>query len=300
MAFDQFVFRWPVPIDGYRWDRARTKDGFTRHREWVLTGRWPGEEGYTGRTYAPLHDHPALFRTLADVPFDDRDAILAFANQYGRLGVGEMVNAESHADWAKEIFDLRQAVTIWDLFRDKDHKGLARFLRWHRAKFAPDGRQTNLGGWYYDSHPELPEPEIPFPARLFDGVYEHELERLAIEPGDVLMPAQLLVLKWVNKKLGARAAPRLFYHTEQGQPVMRIVPFDLITAVWLQFVHAVAGKKDYKTCKECGQWFEVSGDEDGRTARKVFCSPKCKTRDYRKRRAGKAARRRSGKKGGRK
>jgi hypothetical protein len=89
---------------------------------------------------------------------------------------------------------------------------------------------------------------------------------------------------WVNKKLEGQATPRLFHHLDLGQLVMQIVPSNLLAAMWLQLAHAIAGNKQYRACRECGNWFEISSEDDGLTARREFCSDPCKSRDYRRRR----------------
>jgi hypothetical protein len=58
----------------------------------------------------------------------------------------------------------------------------------------------------------------------------------------------------------------------------------LLSAAWLQLAQAIAGNHTYRACKECGDWFEISSRSDGRTARRLFCSDACKSRDYRRQR----------------
>jgi endogenous inhibitor of DNA gyrase (YacG/DUF329 family) len=53
--------------------------------------------------------------------------------------------------------------------------------------------------------------------------------------------------------------------------------------MWLQLAEAIAGNKLHRPCKECGKWIEISTEEDGRSARRAFCSDACKSRDYRRR-----------------
>jgi hypothetical protein len=316
MATDLFAFRWHVPTEGYRWeqarvfegDRVRTHDGFTKRPEWVLTtGRRWGVQ-YMAKHYSPLAHFPALFRTFADLPFDDREAILAFANEYGDLGIGKqlyltephdpnallMVTGETHQDWALGIFRMREAVRLWDLLRGRDVAGLAKFLRWVPKGPRPDGTVMGHGAWHYDSHPDLPETLIPSPPRHYQAVIP-EFESIPVTAGDILTPASILVQGWVNEALKGHATPRLLHHLDLGKLVMQIVPDNLLSAMWLQLAHGIAGNKEYRACKECAGWFEISGDEDGRTARRLFCSDPCKSRDYRRRKERASALRAEGK-----
>jgi hypothetical protein len=97
------------------------------------------------------------------------------------------------------------------------------------------------------------------------------------------MPALFLVQRWINARLHGQVAPRLLYNLDTGQQVMQIVPNTLISALWLQFARGIAGNLEQRVCKECGTWFEVSSRDDGRSARRLFCSDPCKSRDYRRR-----------------
>ena len=91
-----------------------------------------------------------------------------------------------------------------------------------------------------------------------------------------------MVQRWINKHLEEKVTPRLLYNTDTGQQVLQVVPGTLLSATWLQFAQAIAGNREQHACKECGGWFEVSSRDDGRTARRLFCSDPCKSRDYRR------------------
>jgi endogenous inhibitor of DNA gyrase (YacG/DUF329 family) len=97
------------------------------------------------------------------------------------------------------------------------------------------------------------------------------------------MPATFLVQRWINEKLEKNASPRLLFNPDLGTQVVNIVPHNLLGAMWLQLAEAIAGNKQHRPCKECGKWMEISTEEDGRSARRLFCSDACKSRDYRRR-----------------
>jgi hypothetical protein len=98
------------------------------------------------------------------------------------------------------------------------------------------------------------------------------------------MPARFFVQRRINRALDERVVrPQLLYDLDVGQMMLAHVPRNLLGALWLQFAQAISGDLEYRTCKECGKTIEVATDLDGRSARKLFCSDPCKSRDYRRR-----------------
>jgi hypothetical protein len=258
-----FAFRWNVPEAGYRWVKTRTS-GKTR---WVLSDRVPDGSAYRAGQYAPLKLHPALFRTFAHLPSEERERLLEFANAYGYLGVEP---EETHETWMQRIGELRRAIAIWDLIHDRDAASLRPFFIWKESEYAEDGYTViSPGGWYYRMGAEGERQWIDLPPEVARAT-------------DVLIPALFLVQRWVNAHL-RHAAPRLVYDSQIGKPVFQVVPANLLAAMWLQLAESMSGNKQYRTCKECGKWFEISSDDDGRTARRLFCDDPCKSRDYRRR-----------------
>lgn len=302
MAIDVYSFTWNIVETGFGWVQARVMEdntGLAEKPEWVLaSGSAIGHTIMTIRPYAPLTEFPGLYRTFAEVPFADRNAILAFANKYGDLGIGRYVvpadppppagpmplmGGEKHKDWAQAIERMRQAVMIWDWFMGRDTANLARYIRWSDAEYEEDGRTPKkAAGWYYDSQPHLPRSQVAAPYRTYE-VIQPVLD--LFKPRDVLTPASFLVQRWINDQLTEHAAPHLVYHVDYGKRVIQIAPDSLLTAMWLQFARAIEGNKEFRACKECGRWIEVSHRQaDGRTKRREFCSDACKSKDYRKRR----------------
>jgi hypothetical protein len=314
MANDVFDFVWSVPEDGHKWVQAKVilNDGgnpaAVTHRsridakaQWVLTSGLAIGSAFLMKQYRPLKMFTGLFRTFAQIPLDDRGAILAFANQFGDLGIHRPLDStapeepgrllgvwgETHEDWMQQIDEMRRALAVWDKLQNLDADGLSHFIRWQDAEYLADGRTRTLApGWVYDSHPDLPPFRVdprrsvpPGPGRTSKFI---EPVGDLFKKGDVLMPALFLLQGWVNNHLKDHVAPRLLYHLDQRKEVLRIVPHNLLGAMWLQLAEAIDGRKKYRTCKECGTWFEISAKQsDHRTARRVFCSDHCKSRDYR-------------------
>ena len=60
---------------------------------------------------------------------------------------------------------------------------------------------------------------------------------------------------------------------------VRAMPLHLSGAMWLQLADAVEREAQYGRCTVCTHDFEVT---DGRSRRRLYCSPACKQRQWRK------------------
>src|SRR5262245_51298715 len=92
-------FLWPVAVSGYKWDEfpdgANLRCGLEPIRKWPL------------RQYAPLEEFTGLFRTFAETE-PTKEGVLAFANQFGPLGAGPLVEGMKDEVWASQgvVHDL--------------------------------------------------------------------------------------------------------------------------------------------------------------------------------------------------
>jgi hypothetical protein len=287
---DVINFTWIVPKDGYRWiqaevhkrgpgrasflDRQQPKSG----SQWVLTDDLAEGLSYEAKEYAPLETFAGLYRDFADLQGADRDSILLFANVYGMLGVGQFADApvshdgktvartpvEPWASWKKEIKEMRRAVSVWDMVTAKDSDGLSERILWK------PGREM----WCYESDPA-------------ESDYWVMIEPVGnlFTPGNVLVPAAFLVQRWINQKLRGVTSPQVLYDPKRGRRVLHIVPQTLLGAMWLQFAQTIDGNRQFRGCKECSRWIEISTDDNGYRINRQFCSDACKSKDYRKRKA---------------
>lgn len=160
MAADVYRFTWSVNKAGYHWAEggAMPHGGRSKKKlKWMLTS---GSNSafmvppYTAtKIYSPLTEFPGLYRTFCSLPFADREAILAFANKYGLLGITltlppegstsrpesiRFMAAEGHEEWARAIEHLRQAVKLWDLFAAGDVDAISHYIRWARLEPVDD------------------------------------------------------------------------------------------------------------------------------------------------------------------
>jgi hypothetical protein len=287
-SIDPFAGWWFVP-DELAW-APQIPEGVTR--EWLLSGGGGG-----GRTYNPL-DESMLFMVFAQIPLDvdegqQREAMQRFACEYGLLGIGAgdwdrpgwgqstgegvATRAESFRDWQREVEGMRRAVDLWTHTRDRDANALAQYIRWHQSQSASTSQgQVQLpAGWYYLEQTGKPGGPISVP----------------IEPGkqpfakdDIFAPASFVLANLVDHRTRQYTAVALHYDRAAGGLRIKIIAQKLLGALWLQLAQAIDGNRQPRACRDCGKWFEISAEEDGRSARRLFCSEACKARDYRRRR----------------
>ena len=94
-AIDPFSFLWPIKKHGHKWIQSRAyknecddNDNSPKGEpEWMLTEDVAIGEIHYMRRYAPLEEATGLFRIFAELPQQDRDAIVRFVDEYGRLGI---------------------------------------------------------------------------------------------------------------------------------------------------------------------------------------------------------------------
>jgi hypothetical protein len=206
----------------------------------------------------------------------NEEGIVAFANTWGLLGERvwalppessegiqrPRVVAEDLRAWKSHIKAMRSAVDLWRALESEDSERLAECLRW-QVNGGPDGR----GVWVYGG------------ARGFKVISPPE--GMTFTADDPAPPAGFHVQRWINEELRGRVSPRLLWNPEQQRRVIRIVPNNLLGAMWLQFARAIAGEVHYRPCKVCGRWLTISSDEYGYRTNRAFCSAACRQKDQR-------------------
>jgi hypothetical protein len=279
--FEDRGFRWRVTASGYRWGDVRVAplDGGEGEPEptRVLTDGVAVGQPAEWLVYSPLTVGD-LFLEFAATPATD-DGIIAFANKrgtlfesvavIGRKGPGgkdlHLGLAEPRGHWLRAIKDMHRAVNLWRLASARDAASLARLLTWKAGR--------RYAAWVY-------REDRP-PGGGFFSVAIRPATGIPNEPGDIVSPARLLIQRWINENLSKHASPRLLWSTDTGKQVIRIVPNNLLGALWLQFARAVAGEASYRQCRACGKWITISTEEHGHRKHRVFCSAACRQRDHR-------------------
>jgi len=247
------------------------------------------------RIYAPLLDHPALFKTFADTP-QSPEGIAEFANRYGFLGFAEIVGSVSATRselpasvaetfgtsqairrrtgtvgepveaWFSEIGAMADMLRIWEAAQGTDQHALAQRIEWQTDKLVTF--RDSVGGCEViaDSHfhPEL-------------------LTRM--NPGDLVFPAKLMVQERTNQKLRKlKVSAQLLWNSNWSALEVSLVPSSLLGCMWLQFARAIGGDKSYRACENCKRWFEIGGGTLGGRSDKRYCCGTCKAAAHAKKR----------------
>jgi len=303
MAVEMTDFLWQVAGSGYTWgdfDVAFTIQrgkavALDKGKVRALTDAVPMGGQYTVRQYLPLREFSGLFRTFSlDTEPTERN-VQTFASRYGTLGVGTGIllplsdgranvgTGETLESWATEIVDMRLAVNLWDAARCGKAVDLERFIHWNqqgvfyendiRKGFvrSGDGRESKPGTYRF---------------ALIAGANTRPDILAHLRSGDLIAPAFWYLQGVINEKLEKHSVTgRLLWDAtdrEGKQLTVRLVPKNLIGALWLQFAKALDGR-DYRQCENCKLWFEVGGSRAARSDKK-FCSPTCKAAFHRKER----------------
>src|SRR5262249_2819051 len=106
-----------------------------------------------------------------------------------------------------------------------------------------------------------------------------------VEEGNFLEAARVHLFNWIKRRLEGQLIFTPAWDATTNRAVTDIVPKNLLSAMWWQLWSAVRGDVDIRQCQSraCGKWFAIDADSGRGTARKVFCSDPCKSRDYRDR-----------------
>jgi hypothetical protein len=300
-------FRWPVASAGYSWRTAQRREAKRRERQ-AIPILLPTEAKQGTTWYMPMSDEPALFRVFADTQ-TTRDGIKDFADRFGLLGCGSRFSDELFAqillserglptvltpeplsDWLSQVLSMRQAVALWDMVAAGNIAGLAQVVFWRNgglqfepkdAWLFPDWNQPAGSGVFPANPPwfEGLEIDAATPKRLIQEKWKRPT---GLQEADYLEAAVTVVESIANDYMSpARGLiqSRLIADPRTGRPVLRHVPESLSGAIWLQFAAAVSEGKRFRTCKQCGRWFELP--QRGARLPREFCTDACKSRSYR-------------------
>lgn len=235
----------------------------------------------------PLQDELAAYRTFADTE-PTKEGVTVFVREYGPLGVwesldtgpGPAVRGEALMDWTGEILAMKDALDVWDCYKEDNTKQLAKWIR-----FGPSGRAFSSVVFERPDRGTIIVGENDRP-ELWPYV-------LDARKGDALKLAGLFFVQGeINQRLTEHAAPRLLYNPSSGCLELRLWPKNLLGALWVQFGRAVDGGKNYERCSTCGKWFEVS--PEGMRPDAKYCSVNCRVRAGREREAETIRRGRAG------
>jgi hypothetical protein len=169
---------------------------------------------------------------------------------------------------------MRFALTLWDAIRSKDVGRLRRFILFQ------EGSDRTCGFVYRSSEEVGDGYEI---ALIDERAHDIPVEARALAvPANVTHLARVVVQKLVNEQLWSHTGPSLLFESRKKDNLnLRIVPKNLMGAMWLQFARGIDGNKDYHRCRTCGKWFEISLEANRPT--RLFCKDACRYKFYRER-----------------
>ena len=228
--------------------------GYTRAKnsanKWYLVRRAPPDEAVREDRLYPLadegrHEVIPLFRRFAELPLD-WEAMLAFANAYGRLGIDEGMTrvgettvepGEPVQRWRREILDMRHATDVWMWLHQNDQTALRRAFELDEA-----GQHV----WFVERKwRELVVREDTMP----------DLWR-AVHPSQLYAARAYLLRKFEAKFEGAVLPGFMLDAKRQLQPSLR--PRHLLGAMWWQLYEAICGERRVIRCRYCARWMDVT------------------------------------------
>lgn len=106
------------------------------------------------------------------------------------------------------------------------------------------------------------------------------------ERDDFRTPARIFLSERINWYLRNCTKVGLVFNNDFSQQQLRIIPDDLISAIWYQFANVVAAKSEISACIRCNEFY-IRHNKRG--SEQQYCSNACKTKSYRIRKARKVA-----------
>jgi hypothetical protein len=315
----ELTFRSWVATNGYRWVRYEDVGpvrGPARQIGvgWVLTENHDTKDPTIQRRYVacdPFHDHPALFREFAEIPWANREAAIRFASKYGMLDADAnqyycmayplppgvhirsrpfSVPCDPEQYWTAEPAMFRVLIRVWESRKANRLKELASLLRWEKCDpgytwvCRPDAMRDDAPGM-------LPRVVYRNWVRPESGTEGTEAPLLGVpwtgmESSDEI--ADALLRQEISKGLDSCGYRLRLVPDPSGNKTLdrfEVAPQNLLGALYLQLGQTIAGCREQRQCKECMKWFELVPQDKGR---KEFCSDACKAKEYRerKKRAG--------------
>jgi hypothetical protein len=275
-------------------DGDHSKDTFETSDEEFLVPHTPVGIYCEGSRYNPLKFNPhspndrtrKLFLDfVALVP--TRENILSFATKCGELGVGEHVHlpwegketvflGEPLRRWGMEVRLMQRAVELWNALRDGDRSFLNTCFR-----LKVDG---DIIARYERKY-----------ADGFAGRVVWARNRMGRKKSkDPLTDAAVFTLQdMIRERLPSNVSANFLYITyfeskSDDGPVrlplgLRIVPDNLLGALWLQFAREVDVATEYRRCAVCAKRFDIS--LEGFRINRMTCSSACRQKQFRERRA---------------
>ena len=243
--------------------------------EWFDDGSARVLRGDPGSRYQPWRDEPSLFMRFAGLP-DTEEAYARFAHSYGLLRYSAPARwySERMENWVESRRRMGFAVRLWEALRCNSPEAVVGVDVFVRRLMDGNGVYLSEDGCHPTGAASMSGG--PIPAGVFP---EDPSVPVALIPADSCardaVAAALRVV--VNAQLAdSRAHPSL---ASTGSPLgiglhLTFAVEDLLGAMWLQFILAIDGNRDYQTCVGCNEPWDATGAR----ATRDYCSEKCRQR----------------------
>lgn len=267
MSNEIFSFKWPIARPtGYCFKGNLKMHDDAKSLNYPLKGRYhsgPFLVEAQGNTVSfnslPLKYEPELFVKFAKLD-TSKESIIKFANLHGRLGLvnplmeqGGSANmltmGESLNDWRQQIIDIKFPVLLWGLLKESKEEELRKYIMW--------GKDNSSVSYSYEQNDTKISPRAK--NKIPSGIISSATDNIfgTFISGDVTKPAQYYLLNTINEKLKGNASPSLIFNST-GDLDPYITPHNLLAAIWLQLFRAVSGQRDFRRCKICKNWMDIS------------------------------------------
>ena len=260
-----FGFRWEVPESGFAWVEEEKTIGRSPLPPYPFSPPFLVTKVSKSpiRGYFPMNRENPLFLKFARLE-GTREAILAFANKYGRLlddndllplfnredelfTSSEYKMGESYRLWTGEISDMNWLVYLWQMLEKKKYGRLGKFICW-----ADNGKsvsfQKNKG------EGESPHTNLMWIQSLVNEgspLLKHWPYRSIKEP------IKYFLLLNLNKKVRRCVSPSATL-TPTGGFNVHYEPHNLLGVLWLDFFQTFIGQRRYLPCAICGELMNVT------------------------------------------
>lgn len=318
---DGFEVTKPVYVNLSRVDRKRVGRENLEEQlaseirgEPFLTARTPAGPEYPAHRYNPLvynpiakedpeiHDHrPRLFRNFCDLE-PTGENILKFANTCGMLvgdnfvvpeGRKEVFAGEPLSLWRHEVADMRLAFGLWNALLERDVAFLKEHIHFTKVDggFVVDCRRGTPRGGKGTSFATF---------KIVDTRSERNGRASFLMHGEYRLAAVFAVQDLIRKRLQEHVGASVLYAPERDHlagkswamgatqarhlrlPLgLRMVPQNLLGALWLQLAQEIEQGTEYRRCKMCPRRIEIS--LEGYRKNRTTCSDKCRRALQRKR-----------------
>ncbi|MHB9038943.1 MAG: FYVE zinc finger domain-containing protein [Armatimonadota bacterium] len=309
MSTTDVTFIQTVIINGYRWkDTIHPQTGNAipalyespqRHLPGpeasleehlhAIDEAWKNADAIFSRHYSTV-DVPNLYRIFASTQ-TTKDAVLAFANKYGFIGVGESIVFAEDVNpygslgrvceivefghiWAREIASMRTAVELLDLMDEALGTNIDELSK----RFIWTNGAWHVGREYLPNYTDQGKVDLvdldiwADDPKVFTSLASDDITGVAIE----------FLRTVANQHLAGRVNAVIVWDDEHTKTMLIYKPTSLLGAMWMQFVATFTRTNNSRACIECGKIFDFV------RRNRVFCSEACQKR-YGRRKARQAA-----------